>query len=153
MQKDCVFPFNLARLLARDRLRRLELMISEINFLQSTHTSIVLQSSINSLGNSSCDLSTDLDLEVNLKGKRAGPVTLFSSTAGGPKGHLQETAHQNGLDLNLPFFCPKNDTRRSTNHQLLPALARLQGHYLRLTFTQAKPTSLITITTGCVWLI
>lgn len=44
-------------------------MISEINFLQSTHTSIVLQSSINSLGNSSCDLSTDLDLEVNLKAK------------------------------------------------------------------------------------
>lgn len=66
--KDCVLRFSRARLLASTRLRRLELMISEMNFLQSTHTSVVLQSSTSSLGNcgSSSALSTDLDLEENL---------------------------------------------------------------------------------------
>lgn len=47
-------------------------MISEMNFLQSTHTSMVLQSSISSFGNSasSSDLSADLDFEDNLKAKK-----------------------------------------------------------------------------------
>lgn len=59
-------------------------MISEINFLQSTHTSMVLQSSINSLGNcsSSSDLSTDLDFEENLEKNKhfKHPVLLLSTT-------------------------------------------------------------------------
>lgn len=83
MEKDWVFLFNRALLLANTRLCRLELMISEMNFLQSTHTSMALQSSISSLGNcrSSSDLSTDLDFEDNLAMLRSGrwwPVEGFS---------------------------------------------------------------------------
>lgn len=50
--KDWVLRFKRARLLARDRLCLLEAIMSVMNFLQSTQTSMVFQSSISSFGRS-----------------------------------------------------------------------------------------------------
>lgn len=50
--KDWVLRFKRARLLARERLCLLEAIMSEMNFLQSTQTSMAFQSSISSFGSS-----------------------------------------------------------------------------------------------------
>lgn len=52
MYKDWVLRFIRDRVLAVDKLRLLEQMMSLMNFLQSTHTSMVLQPSVISFGNS-----------------------------------------------------------------------------------------------------
>lgn len=52
MMKDWVLRFKRARLLARERLCLLEAIMSEMNFLQSTQTSMAFQSSISSFGSS-----------------------------------------------------------------------------------------------------
>lgn len=52
MTKDWVLRFKRARLLARERLCLLEAIMSEMNFLQSTQTSMAFQSSISSFGSS-----------------------------------------------------------------------------------------------------
>lgn len=53
MQKDWVLRFRRALLVASDRLCLLEAIMSVMNFLQSTHTSMVAQSSVSSGGSSS----------------------------------------------------------------------------------------------------
>lgn len=49
---ECVLRFIRLRLVARERLCLLDEMMSKMNLLQSTHTSMVLQSSVSSLGSS-----------------------------------------------------------------------------------------------------
>lgn len=77
---ECVLRFIRLRLVARERLCLLDEMMSEMNFLQSTHTSMVLQSSVKSLGSSMSsredeadDWRDDLDslsgMEVEVKEK------------------------------------------------------------------------------------
>lgn len=70
--KECVLRFIRLRLVARERLCLLDEMMSAMNLLQSTHISMVLQSSVSSLGNSTssreddaADWREDLD---NLRG-------------------------------------------------------------------------------------
>lgn len=78
--KECVLRFIRPRLVARERLCLLDEMMSEMNLLQSTHISMVLQSSVSSLGSSTSsreddaeDWRDDLDslwgIEEEVKGK------------------------------------------------------------------------------------
>lgn len=58
---ECVLRFIRPRLVARERLCLLDEMMSEMNLLQSTHTSMVLQSSVSSLGSSMSSREDDAD--------------------------------------------------------------------------------------------
>lgn len=59
---ECVLRFIRPRLVARERLCLLDEMMSEMNLLQSTHTSMVLQSSVSSLGSSMSSREDDAEV-------------------------------------------------------------------------------------------
>ena len=65
--------------MASDRLCLLEEMISEMNFLQSTHTSMVAQSSVSSGGSSSSSHDLSPPCFANLNGPETrGTVNYIS---------------------------------------------------------------------------
>lgn len=58
---EWVLHFIRPRLVAKERLRLLDEMMSEMKLLQSTHTSMVLQSSVSSLGSSMSSREDDAE--------------------------------------------------------------------------------------------